>query len=216
MQPSSESESLNRNPASTSDLLQRRDAKSVAELLRRYRPLLRAIVAGEIDPGLRAKVDPSDLVQEACMEVAKSIDKLQSTRSPQFLAYLRQVVINKLHDARRRFLLSHKRNVNREQKANRQRVDQLVQSGFKGNEVLDELINQELLDSTRLALSRIPLEIKKVLLLRFLRGMTYFEIGQRVGRREDDVRMLVKRWLLKIRQEVLTSMSSSKARNAAP
>ena len=97
------------------------------------------------------------------MEVARSIDKIQSTQSPMFLAYLRQVVINKLHDARRRFLLSHKRNAHREQKANPQRVDQLARSDSNRNAVLDDLINQEILEATRLALSKLPLEIKKVL-----------------------------------------------------
>jgi RNA polymerase sigma-70 factor (ECF subfamily) len=196
-------------PESTSELLQRRDPHAVDELLRRYRPLLRAIVAGEIDPGLRAKVDPSDLVQEASMEIAKSIDKIQSTQSPPFLAYLRQVVINKLHDARRKFLLSHKRNVQREQKTNVQRVDELVRSEASRQDVLDELINQELLEATQSALGKLPLEIKKVLLLRFLRQLTYLEIGQKLGRSEDDVRMLVKRWLSRVRKEVKATLSSS-------
>ncbi len=209
MQTSSDNNPSQRRPESTSELLQRRDSQAVDELLRRYRPLLRAIVAGEIDPGLRAKVDPSDLVQEASMEIAKSIDKIQSTQSPQFLAYLRQVVINKLHDARRRFMLSHKRNVQRERKANLERVDQLVRWESTTNGVLDELINQELLEATRLALSKLPLEIKKVLHMRFLREMTYLEIGQKVGRSEDDIRMLVKRWLLRVRKEVRATLSSS-------
>lgn len=209
MQPSPENNASHRRPESTSELLQRRDPQSVDELLRRYRPLLRAIVAGEIDPGLRAKVDPSDLVQEASMEIARSIDKIQSTQSPQFLAYLRQVVINKLHDARRKFLLSHKRNVHREQKANVQRVDELVRSESSRQGVVDELINQELLEATRSALTKLPLEIKKVLLMRFLREMTYLEIGKKVGRSEDDIRMLVKRWLSRVRKEVRANLSSS-------
>ena len=209
MQTSSENNPPQHQQESTSELLRRRDLQSVDELLKRYRPLLRAIVAGEINPGLRAKVDPSDLVQEACMEVAKSIDKIQSTQSPQFLAYLRQVVINKLHDARRKFLLSHKRSAHREQKANLQRVDQLARSESSREDALDDLINQELLDATRLALSKLPLEIKKVLHMRFLRELTYLEIGQKVGRSEDDVRMLVKRWLSRVRKEVRATLSSS-------
>jgi RNA polymerase sigma-70 factor, ECF subfamily len=209
MQPRPESNPPQPKRPSTSDLLQRLDPQAVDELLRRYRPLLRAIVAGEIDSGLQAKVDPSDLVQEACMEVARSIDNIQSTKSPQFLAYLRQVVMNKLHDARRRFLLSQKRNANREQKANPQRVDQLARSEYNGKKILDELINQELLEAARLALTKLPLEIKKVLYMRFLREMTYLEIGQRVQRSEDDVRMLVKRCLLRVRKEIRRSLSSS-------
>ena len=197
-----------RKKVSTSELLQRRDQQSIEELLRRYRPLLRAIVAGEIDTVLQSKVDPSDLVQEACLEVAKSIDKIQTTRSTQFLAYLRQVVMNKLHDIRRRFLGSQKRNAKREIKATPQRVDNLIMSHPDLPDALDGMINQELLDRTRLVLSKLPLEIKKVLHMRFVREMTYVEIGQKLQRTEDDVRMLIKRWLSRVQQEVLPYQSS--------
>ncbi len=208
MDDSKEENRTPRKKVSTSELLQRRDQQSIEELLRRYRPLLRAIVAGEIDTVLRSKVDPSDLVQEACLEVAKSIDKIQTTRSTQFHAYLRQVVMNKLHDIRRRFLGSQKRNAKREMKATPQRVDNLIMSPPDLPDALDEMINQELLDRTRLALSKLPLEIKKVLHMRFVRGMTYVEIGQKLNRTEDDVRMLIKRWLSRVQQEVLPSRSS--------
>lgn len=197
-----------RKKVSTSELLKRRDQESIEELLRRYRPLLRAIIAGEIDTVLRSKVDPSDLVQEACLEVAKSIDNIQTTRSTPFLAYLRQVVLNKLHDFRRRFLGSQKRNAKREIKATPQRVDNLMTAHPDLPDALDELINQELLDRTRLALSKLPLEIKKVLHMRFVRGMTYVEIGQKLQRTEDDVRMLIKRWLSRVQHEVLPDSSS--------
>ena len=201
------SQSLPPGRVSTSELLQRRDPQAIEELLRRYRPLLRAIVAGEIDPNLRAKVDPSDLVQEACLEVAKSIEKINSTRSPQFLAYLKQIVMNKLHDVRRRFLISQKRNASLESKASVQQIVNHAELQDR-QDALEDLINEELLDRTRLALSKLPLEVKKVLHMRFVRGMTYSEIGQKLERTEDDVRMLIKRWLSRVQQEVLPSPSS--------
>lgn len=193
---------------STSELLQRRDQESIEELMRRYRPLLRAIVAGEIGPTLRSKVDESDLVQEACMEVAKSMDQIQSTRSSQFLAYLRQVIVNKLYDVRRRFLLSKKRNAHLESKGSQHRLDQLGKLQQDSPEALEQLIDEELFDRTRAALSTLPLEIKKVLHMRFARGMTYIEIGKRVHRSEDDVRMLIRRWLTRLKSEVRPESSS--------
>lgn len=193
---------------STSELLKRRDQESIEELLRRYRPLLRAIVAGEIEPTLRSKVDASDLVQEACLEVAKSIDQIQSTKSPQFLSFLRQVIIHKLYDTRRRFLLSHKRNARRESSVTQHRLENLEKVHQDNPNVLEQLINEELLNRTRTALATLPLEVKKVIHMRFVHGMTYQEIGEKINRSEDDVRMFIKRWLLRIKAEIRPGSSS--------
>jgi RNA polymerase sigma-70 factor, ECF subfamily len=193
---------------STSELLKRRDQESIEELLRRYRPLLRAIVVGEIEPALRSKVDASDLVQEACMEVARSMDQIESTQSPQFFSFLRQVVIHKLYDVRRRFLLSHKRNARRETRVTQHRLDNLEKVHQDNPNVLEQLINEELLNRTRVALATLPLEVKKVIHMRFVHGMTYQEIGEKINRSEDDVRMFIKRWLMRIKAEIRPNSSS--------
>ena len=193
---------------STSELLKRRDQESIEELLRRYRPLLRAIVVGEIEPTLRSKVDASDLVQEACLEVAKSIDQIQSTKSPQFFSFLRQIVIHKLSDVRRRFLLSHKRNARRESSVTQHRLENLEKVHQDNPNVLEQLINEELLNRTRVVMATLPLEVKKMLDMRFVRGMTYLEIGQKLNRSEDDVRMFIKRWLMRIKDEIRPGSSS--------
>jgi RNA polymerase sigma factor (sigma-70 family) len=193
---------------STSELLKCRDQESIEELLRRYRPLLRAIVVGEIEPTLRSKVDASDLVQEACLEVAKSIDQIQSTKSPQFFSFLRQIVIHKLSDVRRRFLLSHKRNARRESSVTQHRLENLEKVHQDNPNVLEQLINEELLNRTRVVMATLPLEVKKMLDMRFVRGMTYLEIGQKLNRSEDDVRMFIKRWLMRIKDEIRPGSSS--------
>lgn len=183
----------------TSELLGRKDEESLQKLLERYRPLLRAIVANEIDPPLRSKVDPSDLVQEACLEVIKAYPKVEFGKSKQFVTYIRQVLLNKLHDVRRRFLLSQKRDARLERTIH---ADQAVDCTEDGLAVLDRLIDEELCERTRQVLTRLPLEVQKVLNMRFRKGMTYREIGERIQRSEDDVRMLIKRCVQRIRSEV--------------
>jgi DNA-directed RNA polymerase specialized sigma24 family protein len=74
--------------------------------------------------------------------------------------------------------------------------------------VLEQLINEELLNRTRVAMATLPLEVKKMLDMRFVRGMTYLEIGQKLNRSEDDVRMFIKRWLMRIKDEIRPGSSS--------
>lgn len=189
---------------STSELLRRKDAKAIDKLLERYRPLLRAIIANEIDPALRAKVDPSDLVQDTCLEVVRVYPKVEFVRSKQFLTYLQQVLINKLHDIRRKYLLSKKRNVRLERTF---LPDQAVDPTEAGMAAIDQMINEELCERTRQVLTELPLEIQKVLHMRFRKNMTYKQIGERIGRSEDDVRMLIKRCLNRLQQQLRSPSS---------
>lgn len=190
---------------STGDSQRRQDDKAVEHLLEQYRPLLRALVANEIDATLRSKVDPSDLVQETCLEVVKAYPKVEFVKSKQFVTYVRQVIINKLHDVRRRFLISQKRNTRLERSLHLEHAADASEDGMAG---LDRLIDEELCERTRLAVLKLPLEVQKVLHMRFHKAMSYKDIGQRIGRSEDDVRMLIKRCLLRIRQEVRPGSSS--------
>src|SRR5262249_16986587 len=63
--------------AETASLLERvaaGDRAAVGALLERHRPDLVAFVEARLDPRLRARVDPSDVVQEAQLEAARRMD----------------------------------------------------------------------------------------------------------------------------------------------
>lgn len=209
----SDSEQPNNHPTDTNQNNAERDTASqdIVLLLERYRPLLRAIAAGEIDLLLQAKIDPSDVVQDVCIEVMKSTDNLPVTDSKKFSSYLRRVMSNKLHDLKRRFVASHKRSVHREQTENELHADKVVDAETATVDILGNLVDEEMLDRTRTALRSLPIEVQKVIYLRFIKNLTYAEIGQRVNRSADDVRMFVKRWLERLKQEVASTSSSSGA-----
>lgn len=184
---------------STSELLELGDSAAIDELLNRYRPLLRAIIASEIDPRLQAKADPSDLVQDVCVEVVRSFSRIEAKKRQTFLAYLRQVVLSQLTDLQRRYS-SQKRNVLREQGSLDDSSRRHSQpEPFDG---LDHLIHQELMLKARGVIATLPEEIQKLIALRFFADKTYAEIGQMIDRNEDDVRLLLKRFLVRIRQQI--------------
>jgi DNA-directed RNA polymerase specialized sigma subunit len=51
-------------------------------------------------------------------------------------------------------------------------------------------------------LNRLPRELQRILRWRFRKEMTYQQIGEKLQRSDDDVRMLVKRCLVRLKSEV--------------
>lgn len=192
-----------------SKLLRRHDRAALDELLEWYRPLLKAIAERELDTLLRPKLDASDVVQETCQDVVRGFSQVQARRSFQFWSYLRTTLRHKLDNARRKFKHSKKRSVYREQAINDGSGRASAPLLDFEPQPLDHLINDETCEQVRTLLVRLPPELQRVLRWRFSKNMTYKEIGDKIHRSEDDVRMLIRRCLARIRVEVLLNEPSS-------
>lgn len=185
-----------------SELLNRRDSAALADLITWYRPLLKGMADRDLDRLLRSKIDASDIVQETCSDVARSFPTLRATNQLQFVAYISTVLKHKIDDVRRRFLRSQKRSIYRE------RPMAIVASDDEKKMVdcelqpIEKLLDQEACERLHVALNRLPRELQRVLRWRFRKGMTYKQIGEKLDRTEDDVRMLVNRCLARLRSDV--------------
>lgn len=112
---------------SHSEALLAADAESRAEVLGRIlaaeRPRLVRMVAVRMHPRVRARIDPSDVIQDACVEISRSVDAyVQDPRMPFFL-WMRRIVGQRLMKAHRFHLDAKRRDVRQEQRAERQRPD---------------------------------------------------------------------------------------------
>src|SRR5436305_3422399 len=89
------------------DLLRRAaagDEQAVSELFARYRDRLRAMVRLRLNRCLQGRVDPSDILQEAYLEISKGLaDYLRAPTLPFFL-WLRHITGQKLIMAHRQHL----------------------------------------------------------------------------------------------------------------
>jgi RNA polymerase sigma-70 factor (ECF subfamily) len=83
-------------------------------LLERHRDRLRHMVALRLDPRLRRRIDPSDVVQESLVEAAAKLSDFARRRPLPFYAWLRQIAWEALVRLHRRHVRAGRRSVRRE------------------------------------------------------------------------------------------------------
>jgi RNA polymerase sigma-70 factor, ECF subfamily len=102
----------------TEELIERAghgDATAIQQLLVRHRDRLRKMVAVRLDRRVAARVDASDVVQEALAEAARQFDEYLRTRPLPFSAWLRQLAWERLVKLHRHHVHAQKRSVRREE-----------------------------------------------------------------------------------------------------
>jgi RNA polymerase sigma-70 factor (ECF subfamily) len=91
------------------------DGAAVDALLLRHRERLRSMVPLRMDGRLAARMDPSDVVQEALIEAAKKLPEYLVTRPVPFYPWLRRLAWERLVKLHERHLHAGKRSVLREE-----------------------------------------------------------------------------------------------------
>jgi RNA polymerase sigma-70 factor (ECF subfamily) len=165
-----------------------------------YKPLLKAIVSRKIDKELGGKADASDVLQDALSAAQANIDQIATKTPREFRGYFRRVLMTKIEDLKRRFLKTQKRDVHRELTAEDISSDEFRQIADNEGCPLDLLIDEEHFRRVMQAIGDLPPEIQKVLAWRFEQDLSYEEIGKKLGRTKDDVRMLMQRCIARLKQ----------------
>jgi RNA polymerase sigma-70 factor, ECF subfamily len=95
-------------------LAQTGDRKACDLLFARHRSHLTRFIELRIDPRLRPRVDPSDVVQEAQMEAIRRLDKYLVRPALPFRLWLRQIAYDRLLMLRRQHVEAGRRAVERD------------------------------------------------------------------------------------------------------
>jgi RNA polymerase sigma-70 factor (ECF subfamily) len=96
----------------TDDLLRRAkagDAAALAALFAHYRERLRQMVRLRLDRRLYGRLDPSDVLQEAYLDVARRFPEYAATPTVSFYLWLRALTGQRLLDLHRQHLGAHMR-----------------------------------------------------------------------------------------------------------
>jgi RNA polymerase sigma-70 factor (ECF subfamily) len=90
------------------------DERSLTELFTRYRSRLKRMVKLRLDPRVRGRVDPSDVVQEAFLEICQKLTAYLHERKVPFYLWLRLMTGQKLALTHRQHLGVQARDADRE------------------------------------------------------------------------------------------------------
>ena len=99
------------------DLLSRArcgDQQALAELFAHYRPRLRQMIRLRLDRRLQGRVDPSDILQEAFIDVCGRADEYFTDEKMPFFLWLRSMAGRRLMSTHRDHLVTQMRNAGRE------------------------------------------------------------------------------------------------------
>ncbi len=162
------------------------DALARDELLARHRARLWRMIAVRLDRQMAARIDASDIVQEALTEAAGRLSDYLSSRPLPFYPWLRHIAWQHLLKCRQRHIGAQRRSVAREQ---REAFDFAEQSGAQLAERLladdtspsGRAVRGEERERVRAALALLPPRDHEVLVLRHLELLSPSEIGAVLG-----------------------------------
>jgi RNA polymerase sigma-70 factor (ECF subfamily) len=92
----------------------RGDQQALSKLLGRHRQRLRRMVALRLDRRLQGRVDPSDVIQEAYLDVARRLPEYQRNATMPFFLWLRFLTGQRLQQEHRKHLGAEARDAGRE------------------------------------------------------------------------------------------------------
>jgi len=173
-------------------------------LLARHRDRLRRMVAVRLDRRLAARVDPSDVVQEALAEAAASLRDYLRDRPLPFYPWLRQIAWERLVKLHQRHT-ARKRSVAREEplplpdQSAAELASRLVDRGASPS---DAAVREEMNQRVRAALTRLAATDREVLVLRFLERLTTAETAEILGISEGAVKLRQLRAVARLRDRM--------------
>jgi RNA polymerase sigma-70 factor (ECF subfamily) len=178
----------------------RGDRSAVDRLLTRNREQLRGMVKLRMDARLRARIDPSDVVQEALMEAAGKLPDYLAKRPVPFYPWLRRLAWEKLVKLHERHLYAGKRSVLREEPVDLRLPDDSVLNlaqrlAATGASPGQQLIQAEMCKRVRSALAQLPAGDREVLVLRYLEELATAEVAAVLEISEAAVKMRHRRAL---------------------
>jgi RNA polymerase sigma-70 factor (ECF subfamily) len=195
------------NDHSTDDLLRRAadgDSAARQELFARYRERLRLMIAVRLDRRLAARVDASDVVQEALADAALELAEYLRRRPLPFYPWLRRLAWERLLELHRRHVLAGKRSVTREEPAEPALPDESVfalacRLVAGGSSPSSRLKREELRGQVRAALAALSPNDREVLVLRHLEHLSMKEVAAVLGVSEGAVKVRHLRALARFR-----------------
>lgn len=182
------------------DLAQQGNIAARDSLMMRYRDRLRQVINVFLDPRLSARVDSSDVLQEALAQAANRLPQYLEERPIDFYYWLRAIVRDEMTRMHRRHLVAQRRSIKREQP-----LERLV-SDASAQLLADRLVSdvsspsqrerrEERKSQVQQALNQITESDRELLLMRCVEQMSIRAIAAVIGISESAVKGRLRRAL---------------------
>jgi RNA polymerase sigma-70 factor (ECF subfamily) len=170
--------------------------------LARYRDYLCLLTRLQLNPRLQAKLDASDIVQQALLQAYASREQFRGRTEAEWLGWLRAILASVLALAARRFdtrarQLSRERSLEAELDRSSSRLECLLAADLTSPS--EGVVRGEEIVRLALALAQLPADQRQVVELHHLRGLQIAQVAEQMGRTRPAVVGLLFRGLKKLR-----------------
>jgi RNA polymerase sigma-70 factor (ECF subfamily) len=173
--------------------------------LEKFRAYLRLLARLQMDPRLRAKLDPSDLVQQALLEAYRSLEQFRGRTDGELAAWLRQILAHQMAHAVRD-LTRAKRDVARERSFEQALADSSARLEAwlvaEQSAPPEQAVANEQAVRLAAALELLPEAQREALVLHYWEGLTLPQIADQIGRSAAAVAGLLQRGLKALRRQL--------------
>lgn len=169
------------------------DRPAIDQLLHYFRPQLRRMIAVRMDTRLKARLDPSDVVQIVLAQAAVKI-AVFARPTEEFFAWLRQLAWDELSRLYRDHVITQKRSVALEHQDWTARAMEesmvLLADRLAANQLGpgSQVVQQELRARVRTALEQLAVQDREVLVMRFLEQLSITETATALGLSEAAIK----------------------------
>jgi RNA polymerase sigma-70 factor (ECF subfamily) len=179
-------------------------SEALGGLLMQCRNYLLLVANQNLDDDLRAKVSPSDLVQETFLEAQRDFAAFRGDREEELLAWLGRILSNNLANAARRYRATDMRRIDREVPLAGLDSSQHGAWDLSSDSPTpsERLINEENLAAMERALAQLPDHYRQVLRLRYDRQLSFAEVGAGMGCSAEAARKMWARAVAALEQEM--------------
>jgi RNA polymerase sigma-70 factor, ECF subfamily len=173
--------SVQPDSAVTQGLLQRigtGDRQAFEQLFARHQAYLHRLVELRLDPRLRPRVDPADVVQEAYLDALNRLKAYLERPVLPFRLWLRQIACDRVLKARRHHLGTARRAIGREVPLPEQSSLVLARQLLAGDLTPSRRVDQrELARRTRQAVAQLADADKEIVMMRHFEGLSNREVA---------------------------------------
>ena len=172
--------------------------------LKAYRDYLRLLAGVQLDPRLRGKLDPSDVVQETLARAHEKGEQFRGTTEAERAAWLRQLLASRLAAAVRRYLEAGKPDAGRERlvhaavEDSSARLESLLSA--QQTSPSERAVRHEELLRLAQALAALPDDQRRAVELHHLHSLSVEDVAPELGRSESAAGGLLRRGLKRLRE----------------